>query len=163
MFSAYDRYYQRLDIGIKWKQHNLLLSNSFITVHYFVMCKSFAGWINYDKKRTFFNFLHNLMFCLYTDRFQLNKRFFSKGNTLHLNYGQKRNLKLMGKDYIQCITLFNCFAFNTCVTKPSPCLPLPPIDLAYNHSMFQPLKFIPTIRLNFCLHSTYKHTVLVLS
>ena len=46
-----------------------------------------------------FNFLHNLMFSLYTDRFQLNKRFFSKGNTLHLNYGQKRSLKLIGKDY----------------------------------------------------------------
>ena len=27
--AAYDRYYQRLDIGIKWKQHSLLLSNSF--------------------------------------------------------------------------------------------------------------------------------------
>ena len=29
VFAAYDRYYQRLDIGIKWKQHRLLLSNSF--------------------------------------------------------------------------------------------------------------------------------------
>ena len=103
------------------------------------------------------------MFYLYTDRFQLNKRFFSKGNTLHLNYGQKRYLKLIGKDYIQCITVFNCFAFNTYVTKPSPFFPLPPIDLVYNHSIFQPLKFIPTVRLNFCLHSTYKHTVLVFS
>ena len=29
--AVYDRYYQRLDIedGIKWKQHSLLLSNSF--------------------------------------------------------------------------------------------------------------------------------------
>ena len=131
--------------------------------HYFIMCKSFAGWINYDKKTRPFNFLHNLKFYLYTDRFQLNKRFFSTGNTLHLNYGQKHNLKLKGKDYIQCITVFNCFALNTCVTKPSPCLPLLPNDLVYNHSMFQPLKFMPTIRLNFCLHSTYKHTVLVVS
>ena len=122
--------------------------------HYFIMCKSFAGWINYACP---FNFLHNLMLYLYSDRFQLNKRFFSTGNTLHLNYGQKRNWKLMGKDYIQCITVFNCFVFNTCVTKPSPCFPLPPIDLVYNHSMLQPLKFISTIRLNFCLHSAFKH------
>ena len=89
------------------------------------------------------------MFYFFTDPFQLNKRVFSTGNTSHLNYGQKRNLKLMGKDYIQCITLFNCFAFNTYVTKPSPCFPFPSIDLVYNRFDVLTLKIHSTNKTEF--------------
>ena len=86
-----------------------------------------------------------------SDRFQANQHFtpvykfsFSIKPAVLLNgEQQKRNLKLM-ENHIQCITVFNCFVCNTYVTKPSPCFPLPPIDLVIG-SMFQPLKFIPTI------------------
>ena len=49
----------------------------------------------YRKNSPFQRFRINLSSIFYTGHLQLNKRFFSAGNSSHVNYGQRGNWNLM--------------------------------------------------------------------
>ena len=79
-----------------------------------------------------------------------NKRFFSAGNSTHVNYGQRGNWNFMEGLYVAVCN--NCYVFNTSVAKPSPSIVFWVGFVLYKLiRCFKPW----TITLNFCLHPTY--------
>ena len=66
-------------------------------IHLYFMFQKFHWTVKliYRKNSPFQRFRINLSSIFYTEHLQLNERFFSAGNSSHLNYGQRGNWNLM--------------------------------------------------------------------
>ena len=87
---------------------------------YFTMFQKFRWTVKFRGKTRPFNVLEwiKVLFSIPSICNFKNKRFFSAGNSTHVNYGQRGNWNLMEGLYIAVCN--NCFVFNTSIPKPSP-------------------------------------------
>ena len=89
----------------------------------------------------------------YTEDLQLNKLFFSAGNSSHVQYGKTGNWNFMERTLYCGVELF-CFQYQYCKTFPLHCFLGWPCFIQFD-SVFQPLKIYTNNNTDFCLHSTY--------
>ena len=77
---------------------------------YCIMFQKFGWTVKKRKNSPFQRFRMNLSSIFYTQHLQLNKRFFSAGNSSHVNYGQRGNWNFMERTlYLSNRKRFPCF------------------------------------------------------